>query len=90
MPREHRTEKRREFHYPCWVGALSPTRPGQIMDISHSGARIAVAEPHSLPDVVTVYLTPTGTVQRVCKVAWRSEGAIGVSFMKPTARPWML
>jgi hypothetical protein len=90
MPLEQRAEKRREFHYPCWVGARSPTRPGQIMDISRSGARIAVAEPYSLPDEVTVYLTPTGSVRRTCKVAWRSEDAIGVSFMQSKQHPWLL
>jgi hypothetical protein len=87
MPvRETRRNKRQPFDY---VGLLDyrdgkEPRPCQIIDISNGGARLVVfTDPEGIPDTLTLLLSPSAKVRRACKVVWRSDGGIGVQFLKP-------
>ena len=53
-----------------------------ILDVSEYGARIMVKESGaSLPKEIWLFLNPTGTRRRRCRVIWRSEDQIGVSYL---------
>jgi hypothetical protein len=53
-----------------------------ILDVSEYGARIMVEESGaSLPKEIWLFLNPTGTRRRRCRVIWRSEDQIGVSYL---------
>ena len=65
---------------------LSPTKGEQIqecvvMDESHKGARLAVADPGGIPDNFYIYLTLESSSRRNCRVAWRSDKQVGVEFL---------
>jgi PilZ domain len=85
MKRETRTSKRKPFDY---VGLLDyrdgkEPRPCQIMDISAGGARLSVfTDPRAIPNELILLLSPTAAVRRACEVVWRSNGGIGVRFLK--------
>jgi len=55
-----------------------------IRDISEGGARLQTAELASVPDTFDVLIhTPDGKVQRRrCKVMWRADNQLGLSFQK--------
>jgi hypothetical protein len=58
-------------------------RPCQLIDISAGGARLLLfSKATEIPKFLTLFLSPTGSVSRNCKVAWRSGTSIGVQFLK--------
>ena len=59
------------------AGNLWPVR---IFDISEKGAKLAVGTSGSLPDELTLLLSPDGFIQRRCRIAWQSADRVGVEF----------
>lgn len=55
-----------------------------MVDVSATGARLKVDTPGTLPDDFTLLLSRDGQLRRNCSVAWRSETAIGVRFVRDT------
>ena len=84
--RDTRRSKRKQLDY---VGLLDycdgeEPRPCQIQDISAGGAHLMVfTETETIPETLTLLLSPSAKVRRDCKVVWRSAGGIGVQFIKP-------
>jgi hypothetical protein len=62
------------------VRADAPLHPCSVLDISLHGCRIRLETRASVPDYFTLFLTSSGTVQRMCKVIWRQEDLLGVAF----------
>ena len=65
---------------------LSRTKGEQIqecvvMDETHKGARLAVADPNEIPNAFYIYLTLESSSRRNCRVPWRSDKQIGVEFL---------
>jgi hypothetical protein len=81
-------ERRREPRTPVYIVALMNAAGVEhkciVLDISASGARIAVARPKGLPDDVLVCIR--GRIHK-CRVIWRSDGEIGVEFVLPAGLP---
>lgn len=82
-----RGSERKDLEHPAWVdlGDGSPPRNCMVMDVSQTGARIAIDNPSEVPDEFTLFLTGGGTVRRKCRVARRNNGEIGVRFVSATA-----
>ena len=57
-----------------------------VLDISQSGARIAIDESISLPVEFTLQMTKNGGVTRQCQLVWRNNDQIGVRFFEGTHR----
>ena len=53
-----------------------------IIDVSQGGARLAVLAADMVPDEFLLAFSPTSDVSRRCKVAWRKEDEVGVTFVK--------
>jgi hypothetical protein len=53
-------------------------RPCILVDLSNRGARIAGVRAHTIPDEFRLR-TPLGD-RRSCRVVWRTEDALGVTF----------
>jgi hypothetical protein len=77
---ERRREPRKAVYIAALMNAAGVEHKCTVLDISASGARIAVARPKSLPDDVLVCIR-----RRIhkCKVIWRSDCEIGVAFVIP-------
>ena len=52
-----------------------------LVDISKSGAKLAVKNTADVPDVFNLMLSKKGGVRRICEVAWREDRAMGVRFV---------
>jgi hypothetical protein len=50
-----------------------------VQDISEGGAKLKVGA--ETPDRFDLLLSPSGSVRRHCRVIWRTDEAIGVSFV---------
>jgi len=80
---ESRGHQRRQVHIPVKVeaGAGMPLRDGVVLDVSESGARLAISATEAIPDTFTILFSPMGRPFRRCRLVWRNSGQIGVSFI---------
>jgi PilZ domain len=53
-----------------------------IVDVSQGGARVAVLAADMVPDEFLLAFSPKSHVTRKCKVAWRRDDEVGVTFLK--------
>jgi hypothetical protein len=67
-----------------------PSRECKLLDISETGARIALQDTSNLPELFTIEFTASGTPKRICRLVWTSETDIGVAFESKTPAPRML
>ena len=81
-----RDSERRRLHEP--IEAVIANVDGSFhvgcvtIDISESGARLAVREPVQVPDQFILLLSKDAHVQRQCEVVWRDGNMLGVRFNK--------
>lgn len=86
MINDKRKATRRPMRYAAWVAL----KPGQLhgcalSDISNTGARIDVENANTIPDHFVLLLSGNGKARRKCRVVWRKETQIGVTFERPLA-----
>jgi len=53
-----------------------------LLDVSQGGARLAVLASEMVPDEFLLMLSTGNAVGRRCKVEWRKENEVGLSFVK--------
>ena len=86
--RQKRKRQRRPFSYHAHIlGNGLPRMPCSLVDISDSGARLAVRLPENHSSEFFLLLSSDGAVRRWCKVAWRSETEVGVFFTPAPPKP---
>ncbi len=85
---EKRKSLRRSLSYPAWVdlGDGTPLRICALCDASQDGAQLTIADSDSVPDEFILALSADGAARRRCRVVWRTEGAIGVTFLKDSRK----
>ena len=85
-------DQRRSFRHatrsPAWIEFDNDTPPQSctVVDISDGGARIEVTSADRLPEEFSLVLTDDAAHVRRCRIAWREDGQIGVSYLEPEAR----
>jgi hypothetical protein len=57
-----------------------------VLDISKSGARIALDQSVTLPVEFTLQMSKNGAVRRQCQLIWRNNNEIGVRFCEGAHR----
>jgi hypothetical protein len=69
-----------------------PSRGCTLLDISETGARIALQNTSDLPELFTIEFTASGKPKRICRLVWKSDTDIGVAFESemPTLKDRML
>jgi hypothetical protein len=79
---ELRKSRRRQFHYSARILAdkNSPPMACEVVDISESGARLALEREGELPDTFILLLSANGAARRHCRVVWRDGTTVGVEF----------
>jgi len=90
---EARKSPRKVLRYPAWI----EVRPGvfsscTVANVSVGGAQILLEEPVVLSTLFILWFTQTADLRRGCRVIWRKNDKVGVSFFKlkrtpPTAYP---
>jgi hypothetical protein len=53
-----------------------------IWDKSEGGTRVAVANPQSIPNEITLLLKRDATYGTRCRVVWRTDDQIGLEFLE--------
>ena len=86
MSYEKRVDKRQELSWVGEIFGLDGVNFGgcKIFDISASGARLVLRGETQVPDEFVLLLAKDGSVQRQCRVRWRTDAEIGVQFVRPT------
>ncbi len=82
MAANRRKSVRRAIGYGAKIVALDGSwgRDCRVIDVSDSGARIAVDQPAELPADFMLALSAQGKASRRCHVMWVKETEIGVVF----------
>jgi hypothetical protein len=78
--RQKRAERRMKSDFPAQVmlGGFAK-RDCKVVDISESGARIAISSAIELPRLFSIAFEST---TRPCELAWRKGRMVGVKFVK--------
>ena len=78
-----RVLERKPFQQRCWIAqeASASLIECFIQDISHTGAKLVLGTEFKLPKKLDLYLTPDGSVGRICQVAWQANMEVGVKFI---------
>jgi hypothetical protein len=63
-----------------YAGPGIPLCPCTVLDVAQDGGRIRLEASVAVPDNFDLLFTKGGTVRRQCRVVWRHEGYLGVTF----------
>jgi len=76
-------DPRTEVNCPAWIdfGDGSPLLKCTAVNLSRSGAKLAVKTRTHLPNEFVVRFTPDGDIAMVCKIVWQRDGAVGLRFI---------
>jgi PilZ domain-containing protein len=91
MATEKRKATRRNLERSCWI-QFAPDRVihSSIINISQTGTKSNLPEDIELPKRFDLLLTRDGSVARRVELAWRSDGTIGLKFVRDrVSRPVM-
>jgi hypothetical protein len=82
---EQRRSIREYVHFPAWteIGDGTQRRECTVVDVSKDGARIVMSSPTRLPKEFWLVFTKDGTRRRRCRIVWRSQQQIGVTYLGP-------
>jgi hypothetical protein len=88
MEANRRKSVRRSIGYGATIVApdASWTRKCRVIDISASGAKLALKEPGELPKDFVLMLAERGGPKRRCQVVWAMDDEVGVAF-EPRKKP---
>ena len=90
---KRRKNKRRPFSYSAELRFENglPAAPCVIVDMSETGGQLEVAPEAKIADECLLLIGRQTTVRRRCRVVWRSNSRIGVSFLnEPKSLPQQL
>jgi hypothetical protein len=82
---EQRRQPRLPVHIAAKMNVGGSLLECLVLDISISGARVAVETPNDIPDRISICMTTRGFPIHPCRVIWRSGCEIGVEFEAPQA-----
>ena len=83
MSNDKRRRPRKHLDLPAWIDVGNDARLQRctLVDMSDSGARLAVDDIESLPDKFLLALSRSGQPRQSCNVVWRRHDEIGIEFI---------
>jgi PilZ domain-containing protein len=77
-----RQDSRSKVDRIAWIsaGEGQPLRNCTLIDISDSGAKLALDEADNIPAVFSLWLSRHGHPRYSCRVVWSHQNKIGVQF----------
>jgi len=87
MEANRRKAVRRAIGYSAKIVASDGSwdRDCRVLDVSQTGARLAVAQGTELPKDFILALSQQGTAARRCRVVWAEGDEVGVRFERQAA-----
>jgi hypothetical protein len=82
---EQRKSMREHVDFPAWIESDFETRHSSctVLDVSDGGARILVSARTPVAKEFWLVFSRDGTRRRRCRIVWRSEDQIGLSYEGP-------
>ncbi|MFZ1922691.1 MAG: PilZ domain-containing protein [Xanthobacteraceae bacterium] len=79
-----RRESRKEVGRKAWldIGGGRPLLVCTLVDISPSGAKLALDDAAQVPPIFDLRLTRDGKSNFSCRIVWRNIDALGITFAK--------
>ena len=79
-----RRESRKEVGRKAWldIGSGRPLLVCTLVDISASGAKLALDDATEVPSTFDLRLTRDGKSNFSCRIVWRNTDALGIAFAK--------
>lgn len=79
-----RRESREEVGHRAWLdtGNGGPLTACTLIDISPSGAKLAIDDAAELPECFSLRLNRYGSPNFSCRIVWRNIRVVGVTFIK--------
>lgn len=83
MSTDKRQRPRKLLNLPAWIEVGADARPQRctLIDMSDSGARLAVDDIECLPDKFHLALSKFGRPRQSCNIVWRRHDEIGIEFI---------
>jgi hypothetical protein len=80
---EQRRSTREHVDFPAWIQSDVEVRSREctVLDVSDGGARIMVSQRMRIPTEFWLVFSRDGKKRRRCRVVWRSEDQIGVTYL---------
>jgi hypothetical protein len=77
-----RQDNRNKVDRIAWisVGDGRPLQNCKLIDISDSGAKLALEEAYDMPGIFSLWLSRHGHPRYSCRVVWSQQNKIGVQF----------
>ena len=76
------------MRYTAWIALAPDELIGCVLaDVSDSGGRLGLENTKAIPDNFTLWLAQNGSARRKCKVVWRQQQQIGVTFERVALDP---
>jgi hypothetical protein len=79
-PNQRQQTRRAVFIKALLLRDGKPNLPCTLVDISDTGARLVIDDARVVPNRFTIAMTEQGVPRRHCRLVWRGENEIGVSF----------
>jgi hypothetical protein len=83
MSNDNRRRPRKQLNLAAWIDVGNDARLQKctVVDVSESGARLAVEDIECLPDKFNWTLSRLGQPRQSCNVVWRRHDEIGIEFI---------
>ena len=80
---EQRKWRRHGVIHTAWARTTDDPLPTVcvLWDVSEGGARLSVANPEALPEMLTITLKRDDAIGTLCRIAWRDREQVGVEFV---------
>jgi len=76
---ENRRAPRRAYNDEAWIRVEGfPLRRCRVLDLSRTGVRLTIANPHRIPDIFTLILSNNSGLP--ARVKWRRHDQIGAEY----------
>jgi hypothetical protein len=87
MSRDRRAADRRRIRWKALIlnSAGKLVCECTIVNVSSTGARLALHEPTALPESFVLVMSRNGDVRRHCELTWYKDKTAGVHFLRPQA-----
>jgi PilZ domain len=83
MSNDKRRRPRKQLNLPAWIDVGNDAHPQRctVIDMSDSGARLAVDDIECLPDRFHLGLSRYGQSRQSCNIVWRTHDEVGIEFI---------
>ena len=87
-PNQRHSTRRTVFIKALMLREARSDLPCTLVDISDTGARLIVEDSKDVPERFTIVMSEQGVPRRQCRLIWRGESEVGVTFEAGDRKSW--